>query len=250
MKQALLDQDELERLYPSTDGVEMGESNQHYDFMTFLCENFRHVLTKQTASVHANLYWYPLEGQSHIRRAPDVMVIMGCEFRANRSSYAQALEGGVPATVVMEILSRSNTEGTMEERREWYEKYGVSEYYQIDDIGGHITVWLLVDGSFVEQVGITSFTSPATGVHFDWTDGIQITTPSGKPFQTALEIRHERDKAAREARKQEKRANKAEQELEETEQELEEAKQRAEIAQKRADELQRLLDELRRNQDS
>lgn len=236
MKQTLLDQDELERLYPSTDGVEMGESNQHYDFMTFLCENFRHVLAKQTASVHANLYWYPLEGQSHIRRAPDVMVIMGCEFRADRSSYAQALEGGIPATVVMEILSRSNTEGTMEERREWYERYGVSEYYQIDDIGGQITVWLLVDGSFVEQVGITSFTSPATGVTFDWTDGIQITTPSGKPFQTALEIRHERDKLAREARKQEKRAKTAEKEAEEAKQRLEE--------------LQRLLDELRRNQDS
>jgi Uma2 family endonuclease len=252
-KTMILEPQPLDQLYPSTDGVEMGESNPHYDLMTYLCENFRYLFAQQKVSVHANLFWYPVLGDPDIRRAPDIMIIFDCEFQANRSSYVQGLHNNQPPAVVIEILSRSNTEGTMQERRDWYEKYGVSEYYEIDDVGETVRVWLLVDGNFVEQTGIHSFTSPLTGCTIDWTSGIEFTMPNGKKFVTVQEIREQRDEALREARKQAQRAELAELQAKQAQLQAKQAALQAEqerqqaLAEKqRADELQRQLDELRR----
>lgn len=242
----ILEPQPLDQLYPSTDGVEMGESNPHYDLMTYLCENFRYLFAQQKVSVHANLFWYPVLGDPDIRRAPDIMIIFDCEFQANRSSYVQGLHNNQPPGVVIEILSRSNTEGTMQERRDWYEKYGVSEYYEIDDVGETVRVWLLEEGSLVEQTGIRSFTSPLTGCTIDWTSGIEFTMANGKKFVTVQEIREQRDEAIREARKQAKRAEQAELQAKQAQLQAEQERQQALAEKQRADELQRQLDELRR----
>jgi Uma2 family endonuclease len=256
----ILEPQPLDQLYPSTDGVEMGESNPHYDLMTYLCENFRYLFAQQKVSVHANLFWYPVLGNPEIRRAPDIMIIFDCEFQANRSSYVQGLHNNQPPGVVIEILSRSNTEGTMQERRDWYEKYGVSEYYEIDDVGETVRVWLLEEGSLVEQTGIRSFTSPLTGCTIDWTSGIEFTMPNGKKFVTVQEIREQRDEAIREARKQAQRAEQAELQAKQAALQAKQAqlqakqaalqaeqeRQQALAEKQRADELQRQLDELRR----
>lgn len=127
----------------------------------------------------------------------------------------------------------------MQERRDCHEKYGVSEYYEIDDVGETVRVWLLVDGNLGEQTGIHSFTSPLTGCTIDWRSGIEFIMPNGKKFVTVQEIREQRDEAIREARKQ---ANRAKQ----TELQAKQERQQALAEKQRGDEVQRQLDELRR----
>lgn len=241
MNRALLDA-ELDKLYPSTDGVEMGESVRHINLMTFLYDNFCYHFLGQKVAVHADLFWYPVEGKPKIRRAPDIMVILDCEM-AERTSYRQFLDGGHPATMVIEILSASNDTEEMKKRRAWYQKYKVSEYYEIDEENNEVSVWLLRDGKFVKQTKITSFTSPATGIRFDWSgESLVVMAPDGTPFINGHQIRNE----LREARRLHEEAR--QQAIQEARLLEQETRLRLE-AEARIAELQRQLDLLRGSQD-
>ncbi len=216
MNQAELEED-LDKLYPSSDGIEMGESTDHIDLMTFLYDNFRWHFQEQNVSVHADLFWYPVKGFPKIRRAPDLMVILDCEPN-KRKSYRQWLEGDKPATMVIEVLSESNDEREMRKRRAWYRKYGVSEYYEIEEETNAVSVWLLQNGKFVLQTKIRAFTSPATGMTFDWSgEGLVVSFPDGTPFRNSHEIRYEIKEAFRQqqqAEAEKEREAKLRQELE------------------------------------
>jgi len=50
-------------------------------------------------------------------------------IKGKRKSYLQWKEDNIPPQVVFEILSDSNTEKKMQQKLEFYEEYGVEEYY-------------------------------------------------------------------------------------------------------------------------
>jgi Uma2 family endonuclease len=83
--------------------------------------------TEPNVFVAADLFWYPVEGHPEIRMAPDRMVALGCP-KGHRGSYRQWEEGGMAPQVTWEILSPSNTRREMENKRQFYERYGVREY--------------------------------------------------------------------------------------------------------------------------
>ncbi len=252
---------ELDRLYPATDGVEMGESVEHINLLTLLYTNFKEYFLGQNVSVHAELFWYPVEGQPHTRRAPDVMIIFDCPLNEKRKSYRQWMEGNKPATVVIEILSASNDDMEMKQRRAWYRRYGVQEYYEIEEDTNRVNAWLRREGKLVKQNAEMSFTSPRLGVTFDWSSGkLVIRTPDGNEFADYHElqrrIKEERRRFNEERlKRREAETQKAEEEKLRREEEklrreaeaqkAEEEKLRREAERKLA-ELQQQLEELRK----
>src|SRR5437870_2206117 len=81
--------------------------------------------------VGGDQFWYPVEGQPDIRLAPDVYVAFG-RPKGERGSYKQWEEGGVPMTVVFEVLSPGNDPMEVVEKLAFYDEYGVEEYYVYD----------------------------------------------------------------------------------------------------------------------
>ena len=67
------------------------------------------------------------------------MVVFG-RPKGYRGSYKQWEEGGIAPQVVFEILSPGNRPGKMQRKFQFYDRYGVEEYYVYDpdtnELGG------------------------------------------------------------------------------------------------------------------
>jgi Uma2 family endonuclease len=117
-------------LYPDSDGKAMADNSRQLHWIVLLycnlCWLFR---GRQDVAVHGNLLWYVEEGDPNERQAPDVLVIFG-RPPGERDSYLQWQEDNIPVTVVFEILSPSNTVEEMRQKHEFYDHYGVEEYYE------------------------------------------------------------------------------------------------------------------------
>jgi Uma2 family endonuclease len=192
----------LEIIFPSSDGQPMAESTEHYQWIVTI-EGGLEALFKDNNDVFiaGDLLWYPVEGQSEIRRAPDVMVVFG-RPKGARGSYIQHLEEGIAPQVVFEVLSRGNRISEMARKFEFYQTYGVEEYYVYDHLANDLVGWLRNhDDHHLEPIAdIQNWTSPRLGIRFELTDEtLKILQPDGTRFLTYLEqaehAQRERDRA-------------------------------------------------------
>jgi Uma2 family endonuclease len=156
--------------------------------------------------VGGNQFWYPLEDEPEVRVAPDVYVVFG-RPKGERASYRQWEEGGVPLTVVFEVLSPSNTGAEMADKLAFYDDHGVEEYYLYDPetnrLHGH--------GRREEMLGrvrpMNGFVSPRLGIQFDLSGPeLVVRHPDGRPFLTFEDLEAERQLAEKRARQAEQRA--------------------------------------------
>ena len=180
----------LEVIYPSSDGQPMAESTEHYQWIVTI-EGGLEALFKDDNNVFiaGDLFWYPVEGKPEIRRAPDVMVAFG-RPKGVRGSYIQHLEAGIAPQVVFEILSKGNRISEMARKFEFYQTYGVEEYYVYDYFANDLVGWLRnPDDHHLETiVDIQNWTSPRLGIRFEMTDEtLKIFKPDGTRFLTYLE---------------------------------------------------------------
>ena len=81
--------------------------------------------------VAGDLLWYPVEGRPDICAAPDAMR-RDRAAQGYRGCYKQWEEGGIAPQVVFEVLSPNNRPAEMGRKLEFYEQYGVDEYYIYD----------------------------------------------------------------------------------------------------------------------
>lgn len=180
----------LEIIYPSSDGQPMAESTEHYQWIVTI-EGGLETLFKDDNNVFiaGDLLWYPVEGRSDISRAPDVMVALG-RPKGARGSYIQHLEAGIAPQVVFEILSKGNRISEMARKFEFYQTYGVEEYYVYDHLANDLVGWLRNhDDRHLEPIAdIENWTSPRLGIRFEITDEtLKIFKPDGTRFLTYLE---------------------------------------------------------------
>ena len=64
--------------YPESDGEPMAENTDQYDWITKIKGDLEIVFRDDpNVFVAGDLFWYPVEGNNTIRRAPDVMVALG-----------------------------------------------------------------------------------------------------------------------------------------------------------------------------
>jgi len=120
---------EPEIIYPESDGKPMSDNTLQCEWITVLFGNLR-ALYRQEANVFvgADLSWFPVQNHNDIVSAPDTLVVFG-RPKGYRGSYKQWEEGDVPITVAFEILSPSNTTVDLLDKQNFYEDYGVEEFY-------------------------------------------------------------------------------------------------------------------------
>jgi Uma2 family endonuclease len=94
----------------------------------------------------------------------------------------------------------------MEQKRRFYEQYGVEEYYIYDPDTFELVGWLRDGGTFRPIADLRGWTSPRLGVRFEPSDGdLLLFRPDGVPFRTFVEVSqqlnqvaHQRDELAHE----------------------------------------------------
>ncbi|ABU59422.1 Uma2 family endonuclease [Roseiflexus castenholzii] len=198
-------------VYPESDGQPMADNTLQFRWIVMLQGNLAALFAdRPDVFVAGDLLWYPVEGRPDIRRAPDVLVAIG-RPKGDRGAYLQWEEGNQPPQAVFEVLSPGNTLREMARKFEFYNRYGVQEYYLIDPERGDVSGWVRQDGVLTVIDDIDGWVSPLLGVRFTVRDGaIQLFYPDGRPFLTFEELAQARAAEARARAEAEARARAAE----------------------------------------
>ncbi|MCE9562897.1 MAG: Uma2 family endonuclease [Planctomycetes bacterium] len=150
--------------------------------------------------VAGNHLIYAVEGKVGIRQAPGVYVVFG-RPKADRGSYKVWEEGGVFPQVVFEVWSPHNRQQAMEDKRDFYEKYGAEEYYIVyPEFPSHAEGWRREGGSLVRIADMNGHVSPRLGMRFVLEAGeLTLIGRDGRPFRTAMEMAQEQAEAEQQA---------------------------------------------------
>ena len=117
--------------YPDSDGKPMSDHTVQYRWIVVIREGIAaQYADDRDIFVGANLLWYPVEGDNKTRIGPDALVVFG-RPKGRRGSYRQWEENGVAPQVVFEVWSPGNRPGVMKAKKDFYETFGVEEYYLI-----------------------------------------------------------------------------------------------------------------------
>lgn len=179
-------------LYPDSDGEPIGENTLQFRWIVTIQGNLDAWFARdEQVFVAGDLFWYPVRGQPKIVTAPDVLVVFGRPKR-ERLSYLQWQEEQIAPQVVWEILSTSNRAREMALKLEFYDRYGVEEYYLYDPDALVCRGWRRVAGGLVELESLAGWVSPRQGVRFELSeDGLELYHPDGRRFLTYLELAHQ-----------------------------------------------------------
>jgi len=166
---------EKEIHYPESDGEPMAETELHLQEMVYvwqaLADRFE---AEPDVFVGADMFLYYRKGDPAAVVAPDGFVVKGVPKRPpghrGRRKYLLWKEGKAPC-FVLETTS-SSTRRKDEEKREVYERLGISEYFQFDPEGDYLDPRLqgvrLIGGRYrpVRPEPDGSLLSRTTGVLF------------------------------------------------------------------------------------
>jgi Uma2 family endonuclease len=235
---------DLEKIeYPDSDGEPLSDNNEQLRLIFLIKGELDAIFdSDNNVAVEGDLLWYPVQGQPLLRRAPDTMVIFGRPKRY-RGSYRQWEENNIPPQVAFEILSPGNTEAGMLEKRQFYEQYGVEEYYQFNPENGELLGWRRVGNVFQPIPQMNGWISPRLGIRFTVVNGdLRLFRPDSTPFRSHTELselaQFERQRAEMERLRAEQERQLTRQERRRTERERQRAEEqflRAEQARQRAE---------------
>jgi Uma2 family endonuclease len=187
--------------YPDDDGLPMSDNSWQFNAILLLYSNFDvQYRDDPQVFVAGNHLIYPVEGDNKTRQAPDVYVAFGRPKR-ERGSYKVWEEGGIFPQVVFEVWSPHNRQQQMEDKRDFYEKYGAEEYYVIyPEFPSHVDGWRCEGGKLVRIADLAGWVSPRLGIRFVIEAGeLTVFGPDGRPFRSPAELVAERDAAERAA---------------------------------------------------
>jgi Uma2 family endonuclease len=208
--------------YPDSDGLPMSDNTKQYRWLSTFHGNLAVLFgDRDNVFVAGNLLWYPEEGHPEIRIGPDVLVAFG-RPKGDRGSYKQWEEGGVPPTVVFEVLSPGNTVTEMDEKWGFYEEHGVEEYYIYDPDANHLMGFVRTGEVFRRVRGINGFVSQRLGIRFDLSGPeLAVFLPDGQPFRTFEQSAAARVLAEEEAKRSRQDADRSREEADRSRQQLE-----------------------------
>ncbi|MDB9518786.1 Uma2 family endonuclease [Roseofilum reptotaenium CS-1145] len=220
MVQELLSQSQVAaRLYPESDGKPMADNTIQFRLITTIVGGLSALFQeRENVFVAGDLLWYPkkagtltvAEENLPFSQAPDIMVVLGVE-KKDRGSYKQWEEGNIVPQVAFEIISPSNSKGEMDDKFEFYDYYGVEEYYVYNPKKNQLQGWLRSGGILTEIPQMEGWKSPLLQVSFSSSEQtLQLFTPSGEAFGTYEDVVQERDRQRQEKELERDRANSAE----------------------------------------
>jgi len=190
-------------IYPDSDGQPMAENTLQFQWIVTLKENLDLQFRDQPdVFVAGDLLWYPVEGEPTIRQAPDAMAAFG-RPKGHRGSYRQWEEGGIAPQVVFEVLSPGNRAGEMKRKFEFYERYGVEEYYVYDPDDNELEGWLRRGDRLHPIDAMQNWVSPRLGIRFELTSTtLNVFQPNGQRFLSFLEFAGQLDDVRQEKEKE------------------------------------------------
>jgi Uma2 family endonuclease len=215
--------------YPDSDGQPMADNTLQFEWIVTLKGNLDLLFAdRPDVFVAGDLLWYPVEGDNVTRAAPDAMVAFG-RPKGYRGSYRQWEEGGVAPQVVFEVLSPGNRPAEMARKRDFYERFGVEEYYVYDPDGPRMEGWRRgAAGRFERVPRMDGFVSPRLGVRFDLSGPeLRVLNPDGSRFLTFAELAEARRRAEESLERERRRSERERRNREAAEKRAETAEQRA-----------------------
>jgi Uma2 family endonuclease len=188
-----------EIVYPDSDGQPMADNTLQYEWIVTIKGNLDILfLDRPDVFVAGDLLWYPVEGDSKTRTAPDAMVALG-RPKGYRGSYRQWEEGGIAPQVVFEVLSPGNRAGKMIRKFKFYERFGVQEYYIYDPDVNEFSGYQRLALELVEIGQVDGWVSPLLGIRFNCSGPqLKIEYPDGQPFLSFSELGKKSETIARE----------------------------------------------------
>ncbi|MBF2034273.1 MAG: Uma2 family endonuclease, partial [Leptolyngbyaceae cyanobacterium T60_A2020_046] len=119
-------------LFPDSDGQPTADNTEQFRWIVTIKENLEILFAQDPlVFVAGDLLWYSVRSPLLPPTAPDVLVVFG-RPKGRRGSYRQWQEDNIAPQVVFEVLSPSNTRTELERKFQFYETYGVEEYYIYD----------------------------------------------------------------------------------------------------------------------
>lgn len=179
--------------YPDSDGQPMADNTKQFRWIVAIKENLERLFDSEPdVFVAGDLLWYPVEGEPKLRQAPDVLVVFG-RPKGDRGSYQQWKEAGIAPQVVFEILSPGNRPGEMLRKLNFYQRYGVAEYYIYDPDSEELTGLQRLGQSLQLISEMAGWVSPRLGIRFmpegeQGINGLEIYRPDGEKFLTFVEL--------------------------------------------------------------
>ncbi len=182
--------------YPDSDGKPMSDHDLQYKWIVVIKEGVEGQFTDDlNVYVAGNLLWYAVEGKPKIRGAPDVLVAFG-RPKGLRGSYKQWEEDDIAPQVVFEVRSPGNRAGELNRKFEFYQRYGVEEYYLYNPFNGSLEGWRRQRGELKPIARMRGFVSHRLGIRFEpgkGPDNLTIIGRNGERFLTYQEVREQRD---------------------------------------------------------
>jgi len=195
-------------VYPDSDGKPMADNTKQYRWITTLQGNLDLLFADDPAVfVAGDLLWYPVEGDNRTRIAPDVLVAFG-RPKGDRGAYRQWEEGGNAPQVAFEILSPGNRMQEMAQKFDFYDRFGVDEYYIYNPDTFDFSAWVRRDGRLRAADFTDGYVSPRLGVRFELSEEeLAVYYPDGRRFLSFVELGEARQVAERRADDAEQRAH-------------------------------------------
>ena len=124
--------------YPVSDGKPMSESGLHWEVSMDTGAVLKsHHLNRPDAYVGGNCFMYPEEDKPKVFVSPDLFVAYGVPEGPPRDVWQVWVEGKVP-DFILEVTSRSTRKEDERKKKDFYERYGVPEYWQFDPTGDYL----------------------------------------------------------------------------------------------------------------
>ncbi len=201
-----------EILYPDSSEFPSAKNTKQYNLITMLHSCIDALFAEEDVFCAADLFWYPVEKHPEIRLAPDVMVVFG-RPRGDRSSYMQWKEADIAPHVVIEIISPGNGPSEMMDKLEFYDNFGVEEYYSFDPEKQKFNAWLRQGGHLQYLYRQVEWQSPRLGVTFRLeapenspSYGLVVERADESRFETTPEIRKQWKEDREQLQKEKQRA--------------------------------------------
>ena len=201
--------------YPDSDGMPMADNTRQFEIIVTLQGGLATLfMDHPDVFVAGDLLWYPVEGDNQLRVAPDVMVAFG-RPPGHRGSYRQWCEEDIAPQVVFEILSPGNRSAEMARKFDFYQRYGVEEYYVHDPDRGLLKGWLRRAARLTAIPEMKGWVSPRLGIRFGLEGSdLVVWCPDGQRFESYIEVKKHSEAETRRARAAEQRACAAERQVE------------------------------------
>jgi hypothetical protein len=159
------------------------------------------------------------------------MVVFG-RPKGRRGSYRLWEENHIPPQVVFEILSHKNRHVELEKKFQFYQKYGVEEYYIYDSNQVRLNGWKRTEKVLIPITNMNGWTSPLLKIRFELAlDDLTIYCPDGTRFVSLFEL----DQIVKASYRRAEKAKEERQMAEAENQKAKNERQRADAEHQRAD---------------